>query len=128
VGGTKPGTQPVKFVLGLTARAGALFGDPGAFFAFQQFALGGVQFGEQLRGYKEFSITPNGYLAGTSTYDAARQSFGNAYFTSTVELGMRVNQMFYTNLFYDAGNIWRNPRQLFPTRLFRGAGVGGVNG
>ena len=124
VGGTKPGTQPVKFVLGLTARAGALFGDPGAFFAFQQFALGGVQFGEQLRGYKEFSITPNGYLAGTSTYDAARQSFGNAYFTSTVELGMRVNQMFYTNLFYDAGNIWRNPRQLFPTRLFRGAGVG----
>ena len=124
VGGTKPGTQPVKFVLGLTARTGALFGDAGAFFAYQKFALGGVQYGEQLRGYKEFSITPSGYLATTSTYDAALESFGNAYFTSTVELGMRVNQMFYTNLFYDAGNIWRNPRQIFPTRLFRGAGLG----
>ena len=124
VGGTKPGTQPVKFVLGLSARAGSLFGDPGAFFAFQQFALGGVQFGEQLRGYPEFSITPNGYLTTTNTYDAAQESFGNAYFTSTVELGMRANQMFYTNLFYDAGNIWRNPRQIYPTRLYRGAGIG----
>jgi outer membrane protein insertion porin family len=37
---------------------------------------------------------------------------------------MRVNQMFYGNLFYDAGNIWNNPRQIYPTRLLRGAGFG----
>jgi outer membrane protein insertion porin family len=123
-GGAKPGSQPVKFVLGLTARTGAVFGDPGAFFGFQQFALGGVQFGEQLRGYPEFSISPSGYRFNTSTDRAARESFGNAFFSSTVEVGMRVNQMFYGNFFYDAGNIWNNPRQIFPTRLFRGAGFG----
>jgi outer membrane protein insertion porin family len=123
-GGSKPGSQPVKFVLGLTARTGAVFGDPGAFFGFQQFALGGVQFGEQLRGYPEFSISPSGYRVNTETYQANRESFGNAFFSSTVEVGMRVNQMFYGNFFYDAGNIWNNPRQIFPTRLFRGAGFG----
>lgn len=123
-GGSKPGSQPVKFVLGLTARTGAVFGDPGAFFGFQQFALGGVQFGEQLRGYPEFSISPSGYRLNTGLDRAARESFGNAFFSSTVEVGMRVNQMFYGNLFYDAGNIWNNPRQIFPARLFRGAGFG----
>jgi outer membrane protein insertion porin family len=124
IGGTRPGSQPVKFVLGLTARTGTVFGNPGAFFGFQQFALGGVQFGEQLRGYPEFSITPLGYRVDTETFRASRQSFGNAFFSSTVELGMRVNQMFYGNLFYDAGNIWNNPRQIYPTRLLRGAGFG----
>lgn len=124
LGGTSPGSQPVKFVLGLTARTGALFGNSGAFFGFQQFALGGVQFGEQLRGYPEFSISPSGYRATASTYNANIESFGNAFFSSTVEVGMRVNQMFYTDVFYDAGNIWRDPRQIFPTRLFRGAGFG----
>ena len=37
---------------------------------------------------------------------------------------MRVNQAFYINGFYDAGNIWRRPEQFDPSRLFRGAGVG----
>ena len=37
---------------------------------------------------------------------------------------MRVNQMFYMDAFYDAGNIWRRPQDFNPTRLFRGAGVG----
>lgn len=124
LGGSKPGSQPVKFVLGLTTRSGAVFGSPGAFFSFQQFALGGVQFGEQLRGYPEFSISPSGYRTGTSNFSATQESFGNAFFSSTVEAGMRVNQMFYANLFYDAGNIWSNPRQIFPSRLFRGAGFG----
>ena len=36
----------------------AVFGDPGPFFQYQSFALGGVQFGQPLRGYPEFSITP----------------------------------------------------------------------
>jgi outer membrane protein insertion porin family len=109
---------------GLTSRAGTVFGNTGAFFYSQEFALGGVQFGERLRGYEEFSITPAGYVTGTSTYNATRGSFGKAFFASTAELGLRLNQALYVNLFYDAGNIWQHARQIDPTRLFRGAGFG----
>jgi hypothetical protein len=44
----------MKFVLGLTGRAGVVTGNTGPFFFSQEFALGGVQYGEQLRGYEEF--------------------------------------------------------------------------
>ena len=124
VGGTKPGAQPIKFVLGLTTKAGVLFGSSGPFFAQQQFTLGGTQFGETLRGYDEFSITPNGYTPGTSNFRAEVESFGSAFFTGTAELGVRINQMFYPSIFFDAGNVWRRPRDFNPTRLFRGAGFG----
>ena len=124
VGGEKPGDQPIKFVFGLTTKGGALFGDPGAFFVSQSFALGGVQFGENLRGYPEFSITPQGYIANTSTFSAQRASFGQAFLTTTVEFGIRFNQQFYFNLFHDAGNVWAKPADFDPTRLFRGAGLG----
>ena len=124
LGGGKVGDSPVKFLLGLTAKAGGVFGDPGPFFFSQSFALGGVQFGEQLRGYPEFSITPLGYIANTSTFSAQRQSFGNAFMTTTAEIGVRFNQMFYVSFFHDAGNVWAKPVDFDPTRLFRGAGVG----
>ena len=122
-GGTKPGSQPIKLVLGLTARAGALFGDDGPFFYSQEFAMGGTQYGEQLRGYEEFSITPKGFVATTNS-QASRASFGKAFFSSTAELGFRFNQMLYADLFYDAGNVYASPRDIDPTRLFRGAGIG----
>jgi outer membrane protein insertion porin family len=123
-GGDRPGSQPMKFVFGVTARAGAVFGNVGPFFVSQSFSLGGTQFGEMLRGYEEFSITPAGVVPGTSSATARRESFGSAFFTTTVELGLRLNQAVYINLFHDAGNIWREPRQFDPTRLFRGAGIG----
>ena len=47
------GPEPMALVFGLSARAGALFGDPGPFFVSQSFSLGGVQYGEsaaRLRG------------------------------------------------------------------------------
>ncbi|GMV08404.1 MAG: outer membrane protein [Gemmatimonadota bacterium] len=123
VGGGRPGSQPIKFVAGLTARAGSVFGNTGPFFFSQEFALGGVQFGERLRGYEEFSISPTGYVTGTSTFNATRSSFGKAFFSTTAEVGMRVNQALYLAGFYDAGNVWRHPRDFDPTRLFRGAGI-----
>lgn len=123
-GGNKPGSQPVKFVLGLTARAGSVFGDPGPFFYSQKFALGGTQFGEQLRGYEEFSISPRGFVTGTNSYSARVESFGSAFFSTTAQVGVRFNQMFYVSGFFDAGNVWRRPREFDPTRLYRGAGVG----
>jgi outer membrane protein insertion porin family len=122
-GGNAPGSQPIKIILGLTARAGAVFGNDGPFFFSQSFALGGTQYGEQLRGYEEFSITPAGFVSSTNS-NATRSSFGNAFFTASAEIGLRFNQMFYTDVFYDAGNIWDRPREFDPTRLFRGVGVG----
>ena len=124
IGGTKPGQQPQVFVAGLSTRAGAVLGSTGPFFFSQEFALGGVQYGERLRGYEEFSITPDGYLTGTSTYNAQRASFGKAFFATTAEIGLRMNQSLYLNTFFEAGNVWRRAREIDPTRLFRSVGVG----
>jgi outer membrane protein insertion porin family len=118
------GPEPMALVTGVSARAGALFGNPGPFFVSQAFSLGGVQYGNPLRGYEEFSITPHGYLPNADQFQAQRSSFGNAYYTSTVELGLRVSQQLYLSSFYDAGNLWERPRDFDPTRLFRGAGFG----
>ena len=124
-GGTKPGSQPIKFVLGLTTRGGMVFGNTGPFFYSQEFALGGTQYGEMLRGYDEFSIEPgSGPVPGTNANNARTESFGAAFFSTTAEVGVRFNQMFYVNAFYDAGNIWNRPREFDPTRLYRGAGIG----
>ena len=124
IGGNKPGAQPLRLTFGLTGRSGVVVGDPGDFFWSQQFSMGGVQFGEILRGYPEFSITPRGFSTSTGTYNAQRESFGSAFFSTTAELGLRFNQSVYINAFYDAGNIWARPRDFDPTRLFRGSGLG----
>jgi outer membrane protein insertion porin family len=118
------GPEPMALVLGLSANAGALFGDPGPFFVSQAFSMGGVQYGEPLRGYEEFSITPHGFLPNASQFQAQRTSFGNAFYRSTLELGLRVNQQLYVDGFYDAGNLWERAQDFDPTRLFRGAGFG----
>lgn len=125
-GGGRPGSQPIKLVLGLTGRAGALFGDPQGFYQFQSFTLGGVQFGEQLRGYPETCVTPLGVQAtsGNSSCTSSRTSFGNSFVTVTGEVGLRVNQSLYVNTFYDAGNVFARVSDFNPTRLVRGAGVG----
>jgi len=123
-GAGKIGANPIEFVVGLTFRAGAVFGNTGPFFPFQEFALGGTQQGEMLRGYDEFTITPRGFVPSGSINQAQRSSFGRSFLTTTAEVGMRVSQGFYVNAFYDAGNVWDHPREIDPTRLFRGAGVG----
>jgi hypothetical protein len=115
-GGKNPNSQPIKFVLGMTARAGSLFGNSGPFFFQQQFSVGGVQYGQALRGYPEFSITPRGFNPNSSQYDAGGTgAFGNAFLTLTGELGLRLNQQFYINAFTDAGNNWASARQINPT-------------
>ncbi|MEO6526011.1 MAG: outer membrane protein assembly factor BamA [Gemmatimonadaceae bacterium] len=124
-GGGGIGTEPVTLTLGLSARGGAVFGDVGGFYISQKFSLGGVQYGEPLRGYEEFSVTPHGYVSGTSQNQADPTSFGSAFFTNSIELGLRINQQIYLDAFYDAGNIWARPQDFNPTRLLRGAGFGG---
>ncbi len=125
VGGNVLGGEPMTFVAGLTARAGAVLGDPGPFFSSQSFALGGTQYGEPLRGYCEFSITPAGYDPTACDGNAKTTSFGNAFFVTTAELGLRINQSLYLNTFVEGGNVWARPRDFDPTRLFRSVGVGG---
>jgi len=125
LGGSKPGSAPIKFVLGTKLRAGTVFGDPGAFFQYQKFILGGVQFGEQLRGYPEFSVTPRGVLPNGSNSSGANSvnDFGSAFLTTSTELGMRLNQQIYVDLFFDAGNVWERARDI-NMRLKRGVGFG----
>ncbi|HEY6060838.1 MAG TPA: outer membrane protein assembly factor BamA [Gemmatimonadales bacterium] len=114
--------NPMPVVLGLSSRSGLVFGNS-PFFD-QLFSLGGTQYGIPLRGYDEFSITPQGYDPLASTRGAAPTAFGKAYFLMTGEVGLRLSQMFYVNAFYDAGNLWARAVDWNPTRLFRGAGIG----
>ena len=116
----------MRVTLSLTVKGGALFGDPGPFFVSQSFTLGGTQYGEQLRGYDEFSVTPFGFNPAAGDQQAQRASFGNAFYTSSAELGLRLNQQLYLDVFYDVGNIWSRPTDFDPTRVFRGAGFGGA--
>lgn len=124
IGGSLLGGDPMMFVVGLSARAGAIFGNPGPFFSTQAFALGGTQYGEQLRGYDEFSITPNGFDPRGDNTTASRASFGNAFLVGTGEIGLRISQSLYLNTFFEGGNVWNKPREFDPTRLFRSFGFG----
>ena len=96
----------------------------GPFLDSQAFTVGGTQYGEQLRGYDEFSITPSGFNPNADQTQASISSFGNAFFVGTGEFGLRVNQSIYLNTFFEGGNVWAQPREIDPTRLFRSAGFG----
>jgi outer membrane protein insertion porin family len=124
IGGSLLGSEPMTFVVGLSAKAGAVFGSTGPFFYSQAFSLGGTQYGEQLRGYDEFSITPSGFNPNADQSQASVSSFGNAFFVGTAELGLRISQSLYLNTFFEGGNVWNKPREFDPTRLFRSAGFG----
>lgn len=113
----------LTLLLGLTAKSGFVWGDPGPHFR-QMFALGGTQYGIPLRGYDEFSITPSGFDPSASGQISAVNAFGQSYFSTTTEIGLRVSQQAYLSLFFDAGNVWSTPGGFNPTRLFRGAGIG----
>ncbi len=122
-GGGVAGGRGVRFALGLTLKAGAVYGEAQNF-PFERFWMGGVQFGEQLRGYDETSITPRGYFPEGGGQISAIDRLGDAYFLMSGEYAMRLNDNVSISLFYDAGNTWRDPLSVDPSRLFRGAGVG----
>lgn len=123
LGGDQPGSSPLKFLVGLTVKSGFVWGDPGPHFR-QLFSMGGTQFGVPLRGYDEFSITPDGFDPVAGNFRAGANAFGESYFATTAEIGLRISQALYLNTFFDAGNVWGEPQQFNPTRLFRGAGLG----
>lgn len=128
IGGDTPGSRPIRFTLGLQARTGMIFGDATSLF-FQRFALGGtpVGFGEQLRGYGTQTITPLGYVPeGRQGRIPNTARLGDAFMTVSAEYAVRLNDAISVSLFGEAGNVWSDPRFIDPTRLFRGAGLGGT--
>jgi outer membrane protein insertion porin family len=122
LGGNEQGGG-VRFALGLTLRAGAVFGDASAF-PFDRFWMGGVQFGQNLRGYDETTITPLGYYPEASREIDDIDRLGDAYLSLTAEYAIRVSDQIGVGLFYDAGSVWQDPQQFDPTSLYRGAGFG----
>jgi outer membrane protein insertion porin family len=125
VGGSQPGTRPIRFTLGLQADVGTLFGDASRF-PFDRFWMGGVQFGRPLRGYDETTITPSGYIPRNASGVALNQRFGDAYLRLSAEYAVRFTDNISLGAFFDAGNVWRRPSEMDPTRLMRGAGIGAM--
>ncbi|HSH46714.1 MAG TPA: outer membrane protein assembly factor BamA, partial [Longimicrobiales bacterium] len=122
LGGDQVGVRPVRMALGLTAETGAIFGNASRF-PFEQFWMGGVQFGETLRGYEETTITPLGYVP-SDRGTALVNKLGKAYVRLSAEYAIRFNDNVSISVFGDAGNLWRDPLEVNPTWLFRGAGIG----
>ncbi len=122
-GGGQIGVRPVRMALGLTAEAGAILGDASNF-PFERFWMGGVQFGESLRGYEETTITPLGYIPKGSAGVALSNRLGKAFVRLSAEYAIRFNDNVSVSAFGDAGSLWADPLAVNPTRLFRGAGIG----
>ena len=122
-GGDGSAGSGITLALGMTMRLGALQGNS-APFPFDGFWMGGVQFGQQLRGYDETTITPLGYFDDESRNITDIDRLGHAFFSMTTELAMRLGAQFSASIFMDAGNVWRHAAEIDPSQLFRGAGVG----
>ena len=122
LGGGQVGVRPVRLALGITAEGGAIFGDASRF-PFEQFWMGGVQFGQPLRGYDETTITPLGYVSERGGVPLINK-VGRSYVRLTAEYAVRFNDNISVSAFGDAGNIWRDPLEVNPSKLFRGAGIG----
>jgi len=123
VGQLGGGASPITLATGMILRGGAIFGDPSRF-PFDRFTMGGVQFNERLRGYEETEITPDGFFPENSTDVADASRFGDAFLSMSAETALRLNDAFSLSAFFDAGNVWENPNQIDPSRLFKGAGFG----
>lgn len=113
----------VQFALGLKLRGGAIFGDAGAF-PFDRFWMGGVQFGENLRGYDETSVTPLGFFPQNSNDISDINRLGDAFFSMSAEYAARLGGQVGIHVFFDAGRVWSEPSQFDPSSMFRGAGLG----
>ena len=117
--------RPIIFALGSSVKFGSIFGDASNF-PFDRFWMGGVQFGEQLRGYDETSITPFGWFPERSRSIADVDRLGNAFLSISTELAMRLNDNISLSAFFDAGNVWEDASAVNPYKLYRGAGIGAM--
>jgi len=119
--GSQPGGP--RFALGLGIKTGVITGDPSAF-PLERYFMGGVQFGEILRGYDETSITPRGYFPDGSRAIPDADRLGDAFLKISADFLMVFGDNIGLSFFYDAGGLWNSPAEIDPSKLFRGAGVG----
>ena len=92
-------------------------------FPFERFYVGGVMFGQPLRGYQESSIGPRGYRLECNQ-SLQLECLGDAFFTVSGEYALRLSDALSVSAFGDAGNVYGSVGQFNTARLFRGAGVG----
>jgi outer membrane protein insertion porin family len=123
IGRSGVGAPPIITALGLKASAGAIFGNAENF-PFDRFWLGGVQFGERLRGYEETTVTPLGYFPTGRGFIQEANRAGDAFLLLSAEYAIRLSDGLSVSAFVDAGNVWSHPGDIDPTQLFRGMGFG----
>jgi outer membrane protein insertion porin family len=116
------GPRAPQMALGLSARTGTIFGDVSRF-PFERFYVGGVMFGQPLRGYQESSVGPRGYSAQCNR-SLQLECLGDAFFTVSGEYAFRLTDALSVSAFADAGNVFGDVAEFNTARLFRGAGVG----
>ena len=89
----------------------------------EQYILGGVQFpSEGLRGYEESCVGTE--TSGIRTSLGCGSDRGNAFVLMTAEHFFKISDTVYASLFYDAGDVFAEFRDVTFADLKRGAGVG----
>jgi outer membrane protein insertion porin family len=124
VGQLGTGARPIRFAVGLNVRGGTVFGDVSRF-PFERFYIGGVQQGEPLLGYPELTVGPRGFSDVCHTR-LTTECLGDSFITISAEYAIRLNDMLSLHAFGDAGNVFNDVAEFNPSRMFRGAGVGGT--
>ncbi len=120
--GGGPGRVPIELVMGLSFRAGMVMGDNPFFI--ERFFGGGTQVGQQIRGYEEATVTPDGHVPRNVQGVGSLQRVGESFFTSTAQFGVKLTDNIFASSFIDGGNVWRTAGQFNPTDLLVGAGLG----
>ena len=115
-------SNPVLFTAGLSFRGGVIVGD-NPFFR-ERFFMGGTQIGQQLRGYEEATVTPDGHIPRNTRGFSQLDRVGESFFSTTAQVGARLTPQVFVNTFLDAGNTWADASDLNPMDLLTGAGVG----
>lgn len=115
-------SNPIQLTAGLSFSGGVILGD-NPFFR-ERFFMGGTQVGEELRGYEEATITPEGHIPRNTTGFSTLDRVGESHFTTTAQVGARLSSQVFLNAFMDAGNVWAEASDLNPMDLFVGSGVG----
>ncbi|MDX1622775.1 MAG: outer membrane protein assembly factor BamA [Gemmatimonadota bacterium] len=89
----------------------------------EQFLLGGVQFpAEGLRGYEDNCVGVRN--VGAPITVNCSEDRGNAFVLLTAEHFFKITDTVYASVFYDAGDVFREFRDVTFADLKRGAGVG----
>lgn len=120
IGGSGGGV-PIELVLGLAFRAGMIFGD-NPFFV-ERYYVGGTQVGQQVRGYEEATITPQGHIPRNAPVSSLVR-VGESYFTTTAQFGIKLTDNIFGSVFIDGGNNWESASEFNPSDLLIGAGLG----